>query len=148
MLILIWTTSSLQGNFGLNQNLCKSQQNSKFVTLEIKVAYDCVNHKLLIFKLRLNVHLHDSSSRLAAHYLENRVRTIKANRKLPQPKSIMTGIPQGSVLGPLLFIAFINNLMKSPNCYLFADDCLLLNYRPDHVSSAILMEKSYWYDNN
>ena len=49
-----------------------------------------------------------------------------ANNQISSKQMVPTGAPQGSVLGPLLFISFINDLMNIKDCYLFADDCLLL----------------------
>ena len=87
------------------------------------------------------------------NYLTNRVQAMKANGVLSTTKSVFTGVPQGSVLGPLLFIAFINDLAEMNDCYLFADDCLLLTSGPNSWKATANMEQSItsaskWYDQN
>lgn len=70
---------------------------------------------------------------LIKSYLADRVQSVYFNNTFSNFKSVQNGVPQGSILGPLLFIIYINDLSfnmntESLNCYLYADDvCLTLN---------------------
>ena len=128
------------------------------VFLDLKKAFDLVNHHILLKKLRIyqvspnTIHFFNS-------YLANRKQAVLLNNCLSYEGTITTGIPQGSVLGPLLFNIFINDLplsISSPDimCDQFADDCTLLTAETslDHINSklqASLSEVTAWcYDNN
>ena len=78
---------------------------------------------------------------------------MRANNIISSIQSIPTGIPQRSIHGPLLLIAFINDLMELNNCYVFADDCLPLTYgamqdeAKDGMECKVFMA-SHWYSLN
>ena len=121
--------------------------------LDIKKAFDCVNHKLLIFKLNTLFNINESATKLFDNYLTNRSQILKCNNLYSSERSVSTGVPQGSVLGPLLFLIFINDITENKNCYLFADDCLIMCSGPDPVTAAHRLEESLahysnWYTNN
>ena len=78
---------------------------------------------------------------------------MKANGTFSDLQQVLTGVPQGSVLGPLLFIMFINDLTLHKNCYLFADDCLLIIHgKTPHISTTAMensiLSASHWYTSN
>lgn len=90
-------------------------------------AFDLVNHKLLIQKL---YYYHISSGAITwfTSYLENRTQKVTVSGNLSKSATVISGVPQGSVLGPLLFIIYINDLplhLKTSEADLFADDTTL-----------------------
>ena len=133
-----------------------SKPESKFVTLSalaIRKAFDCVNHKILLTKLSQKFNFHNNAFNLIQNYLVDREQAMKVNGHISDCQKVLTGVPQGSVLGPLLFIMFINDLMRLENCYLFADDCLLVTSGETPIVSTEVMEKSIdqasnWYSEN
>ena len=104
------------------------------VLLDLSKAFDLVNHQIL--KQKLSVYKFSQlSQRWFDSYLSNRFQQVQISGKLSQSKEIKAGVPQGSVLGPLLFLLYINDLpMYIKYCLLdlFADDGTL------HTSNAYL----------
>ena len=76
--------------------------------LDIKKAFDTVDHNLLLSKLDNHFNFHSSSIKLMHSYLSSRNQSVKINNVTSNPLLITAEIPQGSILGPLLFIMFIN----------------------------------------
>ena len=112
-------------------NLMDNLYNSKdsgctpsVIFLDIKKAFDTVDHKILIKKLKF--YGVDGTVLLwIENYLTGRYQATKSGGKVSLLKLIMCGVPQGSILGPLLFSIFINDLtyichLSKPS--LFADD--------------------------
>ena len=97
------------------------------VFLDFSKASDLVDHKLLLSKLG---HYKFSSNTLRwfSLYLEQRCQQVSVSGKLSNVQHISSGVPQGSVLGPLLFIMYINDLaieIEKSVTNFFADDATL-----------------------
>ena len=94
--------------------------------LDMSKAFDKVWHKDLIFKLNWNTISGNLLSTLT-DFLKLRKQRVLLNGQLSSWSKIETGVPQGSILGPLLFLIYINNLSDSStaNARLFADEVLL-----------------------
>ena len=107
------------------------------VFLDISKAFDKVWHDGLIFKLKQNG-ISGSLFKLLANYLNNRKQRVVLNGSCSDYSDIESGVPQGSVLGPLLFLIYINDLERNikSNINFFADDTMLFSIVKDPVTSG------------
>lgn len=86
-------------------------------------AFDVIDHSLLLKKLKM-YRVADKTLSFLESFLSNRQQLVVANGIKSSMKRLHFGVPQGSVLGPLLFLSYVNDLplhMETP-CELFADD--------------------------
>ena len=107
------------------------------VFLDISKAFDKVWHEGLIFKLKQNG-VAGKLLRFFKSYLTNRKQRVALNGSYSNYANIESGVPQGSVLGPLLFLVYINDLESDiiSNVKFFADDTMLYSVVHDPYQSA------------
>ena len=105
--------------------------------LDISKAFDKVWHEGLLFKLKQNG-IHGKLLDMFQSYLEGRQQRVVLNGSHSPYTGIRSGVPQGSVLGPLLFLVYINDLEKNiiSNVKFFADDTMLYSIVNDISGSA------------
>ena len=109
------------------QNLCDDQTVSDVLYLDFSKAFDKVDHQILLYKLR-NVGIQGRLYDCIADFLKDRTQTVQIDGISSVSEIVRSGVPQGTVLGPLLFILYVNDLEKAAKSALigcFADDTRL-----------------------
>ena len=95
------------------------------VFLDIRKAFDSINHEILLQKMNLNFGISGNALKWFDSYIKDREQQCIVNGQLSSSKKIICGVPQGSILGPLLFLLYINDMPDSLNnttASLYADD--------------------------
>ena len=97
------------------------------VLLDLQKAFDTFNHAILLSKLQC-IGLNVLSVQLFESYLTGRSQVTDVDGVLSSLKGITCGVPQGSILGPLLFLIYVNDMKDAVRCklLLYADDSALL----------------------
>lgn len=97
------------------------------VFVDLTKAFDTVNHCILLARLH-SIGLSDTALGWFGNYLKNRCQRVQIKECLSDSLSIETGVPQGSILGPLLLTLYINNLgdnLSDASIHLCADDTII-----------------------
>ena len=98
------------------------------VYLDLSKAFDTLNHSILLDKFKF-YGFRGTSIDLIKHYLSNRKQCVEIDRLRSSYINISTGVQQGSILGPLLFIIYMNDLPNASRlfkCINYADDTTLI----------------------
>lgn len=133
----------------------ENKEHTVTVFCDLSKAFDCVSHNLLLRKLSY-YGFDRNSIALLTSYLSGRSQCVSLNGKSSKRETIRTGVPQGSVLGPLLFLLYINNLTSiahDEKYILFADDTTFSVRNVDlnaaaEASQAAHTRARVWFEKN
>ena len=118
----------------LNENI-----RSDVIYFDFQKAFDTVDHDLILSKLKHQYNIDGSLLRFFVNYLKDRFQKVVINNEQSSILRVHSGVPQGSILGPTIFILFLNDITEglSPgtNITMYADDTKIwrrINSADDH----------------
>ena len=123
--------------------------------MDLSKAFDCIPHDLLIAKLHA-YGLDEDALVLVYSYLKRRKQCVRVNNTYSSFQEVISGVPQGSVLGPILFNFYINDLflfIKEATLHNYADDNTLAYFSKSMPDLVNTLEKETgvalsWLENN
>ena len=120
------------------------------VFVDLEKAFDTVKHSILLRKLH-HYGIRGKGNDWLTSYLSNRTQSVSVNGATSDVSNVTCGVPQGSILGPLLFIIYINDMHRAfSSClvYHFADDTNLVFSHPDptKISKEVNKQLAILYD--
>ena len=132
----------------------EGRKNVLAMFFDLSKAFDTLNHSLLLCKLT-NYGCDSGAINLLTSYLSGRTFSVKVAEHLSESKALCCGVPQGSVLGPFLFLVYVNDMfsaLSNLDLYSFADDTVLLlpfdnAGETDHFISNVELVLN-WYRSN
>ena len=97
------------------------------ILINLQKAFDTINHDILLKKLSI-IGFSDHTVKWFQSYLSNRKFTVNLENSFSEVSNISCGVPQGSIVGPLLFLIYVNDMPMAVKCnlFLYADDTCLV----------------------
>ena len=110
-------------SLAINMN---SRLRTDVIYFDFAKAFDSVNHDIILRKLKNDYGIDGMLLKFICNYLKDRKQSVVLGNHRSSSKSVLSGVPQGSILGPILFVLFINDLhhgiSEGTNMSLYADD--------------------------
>ncbi len=125
------------------------------IYMDLSKAFDTINHTVLKQKLK-HYGINGPAYQWIASYLQNRKQVVSINNTYSDPSFLKCGVPQGSILGPTLFLIYVNDIYRVShlmNFVLFADDTNVFK-SGDNINTVIncvnseLVKVSKWFRTN
>ena len=124
------------------------------ILIDLQKAFDTINHDILIKKMTF-LGFSEETTNWFKSYLTNRKFIVHINNSFSEPGNLLCGVPQGSILGPLLFLLYINDMPQAVTCdlLLYADDTCLVFQHKDVIEIETVLNKNFsslcdWFIDN
>src|SRR4029077_18949372 len=114
------------------------QKVTALVLLDLSTAFDTIDHKILLSRLTTTFDITGAAHNFLSSYLSNRTQSVTIASHLSTSAAVPTGVPQGSVLGPLIF-----NLYTTPLTSLFQNTLITPHFYADDTQLYISFVSSY-----
>ena len=125
---------------GLNNSI--RSRTVDVIYFDFAKAFDSVNHDVILHKLKFVFNVDGLMLKFLTNYLQNRKQRVVVDQSMSIDANVLSGVPQGSILGPLLFVLFINDVhsVVSPetNISLYADGTKIWRQISSDIDSEIL----------
>ena len=118
----------------LNDKILKgfdSGMSTGMILIDLQKAFDTIDHQILLQKMSF-LGFSTQSSKWFESYLSNRTFRVNIENSFSDTADLNCGVPQGSILGPLLFLLYVNDMSQAVDCelFLYADDsCLVFQHK-------------------
>ena len=122
--------STVRSAYSLVSDVCTAKNNREYtlaVFLDLSKAFDSINHVYLIEKLE-NIGIDGNVRTWIINYLRNRKQSVRLEGVFSEKQNVECGVPQGSVIGPMLFLIYVNDIISlnlKSKVLLFADDTVI-----------------------
>ena len=149
--------STQQAIFDLTKYIYSNLNHKKIICsicLDVAKAFGCINHDLLLHKMS-KIGFCNNSIAWFKSYL-TRTQVVKFDKEISTELPVQTGIGQGTILGPIIFIFYINDIIsviRHLKINMYADDCILYTSGNDWTKMIAKIQPEIdnvqrWYDNN
>lgn len=142
------------------QQMISNKQHVSLVLLDSSSAFDTVDHDLMLQRLEKQFSISCDALTMIKSYLTDRTFSIVVGQEISEPKDLKYGVPQGSILGPLFYLLYTNDIetiaeRNGMKVHVYADDCkIYFSYIPENVENAeaklrkCIDELKTWMDNS
>ena len=125
----------------VDRALNRNHRQTDVIIMDFAKAFDMVPHRRLLYKLDY-YGIRGSTHKWITSWLSGRSQKVELDGQASDPVPVLSGVPQGSILGPVLFLIFINDLPENirSSVRLFADDCVLYRNIESPMDCQILQD--------
>jgi len=124
------------------------------ILIDLQKAFDTINHDILVNKMEL-IGFSKKATKWFKSYLSERKFIVHIKNTSSEPGDLLCGVPQGSILGPLLFLLYVNDMPQAVECDLlhYADDTCLIFQHKDITEIEVVLNKNFsklcdWFVDN
>ena len=124
------------------------------ILIDLQKAFDTIDHKILLEKMKF-FGFADTTIAWFRSYLTNRLFLVNVGNTFSDPSKLSCGVPQGSILGPLLFLLYVNDMPQAvqSDLFLYADDTCLVSSNKNTTLVEEQLNKDFnslcdWFEDN